>query len=271
MPFSPQSLSVLARGGDFTLWRYQSADDPAALLAAGYFSPAAGILRRGDLISCVGAAAEQRTALLVADAGPGRVVLEPLQSLPPAALAALADVRVAEPTADEVLTFADGGWTNRPAAGRAGDAFAAAHAGAAGADAHAVATPACGRLHGRGGQAEARRHRGRRHRRSDRRRAGRSDRRRARHRRLAPGRLRLGRVPRQGPRLGPDRARRSDRRRRCQRRCQRTPNACYKRPRGRGPVHQPGAPSRRGPPRFPLGLQRHRRRHDDEGGDGGGY
>lgn len=146
MPFSPQSLSVLARNDDFTLWRYECAEDPADLLAAGYFLPAAGILRRGDLVSCVSvgtnAAAGQRTALLVADAGPGRVVVEPLQSLPPTALAALADVRVGEANADEVLTFADGGWTNRPAPGRAGDAFAAAHAGAAGAEAHASATPA---------------------------------------------------------------------------------------------------------------------------------
>ena len=97
MPFSPQSLSVLARNDDFTLWRYECAEDPADLLAAGYFLPAAGILCRGDLVSCVGADAEQRTALLVVDAGPGRIVLERLQSLPPAALGALADVQVGEP------------------------------------------------------------------------------------------------------------------------------------------------------------------------------
>jgi hypothetical protein len=84
MPFATTALSVLARGAAFTLWRYQSDDGPAALQAAGYFAPAAGILRRGDLISCGSVGAGQKTTLLVVEAAPGTVVLEPLQSLPPA-------------------------------------------------------------------------------------------------------------------------------------------------------------------------------------------
>ncbi len=127
MPFSTTSLSVLARAGDFTLWRYQAADDVADLLGAAYFSPAAGILRRGDLVFGVHAAPEGRRTgmLLVVDAMDGRVVLEPLQALQPPPLASLADVRVLDPKAEQVLTFTDGGWTNRPGAGRSGDAHAA--------------------------------------------------------------------------------------------------------------------------------------------------
>lgn len=140
---------MLARGGAFTLWRYESADAPADLLGAGYFLPAGGILRRGDLIVCADPApAGRRTALLVVEASPARVSLESLQSQAPSSLAALTDVELADPTPEEVLTFSDGRWSNRPAAGRAGDAHAALPGnphGASAADVGAVAASERGR------------------------------------------------------------------------------------------------------------------------------
>lgn len=149
MPFSAHSLSMLARGGAFTLWRYESADASADLSGGDYFLPAGGILRRGDLIVCADPApAGRRTALLVVEASPARVSLEPLQSQGPSSVAALMDVQIADPRPEEVLTFTDGRWSNRPAAGRAGDAHAALPGnphGASAADVGAIAASERGR------------------------------------------------------------------------------------------------------------------------------
>lgn len=50
MSFSPSGLSALSTAGTFTLWYYGTIDDRAAVLAAGYFAPAALQLRAGDVI-----------------------------------------------------------------------------------------------------------------------------------------------------------------------------------------------------------------------------
>ena len=51
MPFEIQSLSVLAYANGFTLWHYRhDTDTRAQVLAAGYFNPAAHLVRRGDMI-----------------------------------------------------------------------------------------------------------------------------------------------------------------------------------------------------------------------------
>lgn len=51
MPFDIQSLSVLAYANGFTLWHYRSdTDTRAQTLAAGYFNPAAHLIRRGDMV-----------------------------------------------------------------------------------------------------------------------------------------------------------------------------------------------------------------------------
>lgn len=129
MPFSTSSLFVLARGGNFTLWRYETADAAENLLDAQYFSPAAGLFRRGDLVFCATtrAGSAHTGALLVVAAGDGRVLLEPLQAPVAAPLSSLQGVEVSGAAPGDVLTFSDGTWTNRPAAGHAGDVHAALH------------------------------------------------------------------------------------------------------------------------------------------------
>jgi hypothetical protein len=48
MAFASKDLSVLAYANNFTLWHYTTFD--SAVTGAGYFSPAAGMLRVNDLI-----------------------------------------------------------------------------------------------------------------------------------------------------------------------------------------------------------------------------
>jgi hypothetical protein len=51
MAFEIQSLSVLAYANGFTLWHYRSDNDTRAqTVAAGYFNPAAHLVRRGDMV-----------------------------------------------------------------------------------------------------------------------------------------------------------------------------------------------------------------------------
>ena len=51
MAFEIQSLSVLAYANGFTLWHYRTDNDTRAqTVAAGYFNPAAHLVRRGDMV-----------------------------------------------------------------------------------------------------------------------------------------------------------------------------------------------------------------------------
>lgn len=51
MAFASRDLGVLAYANGVTLWHYRSADDAiAAITAAGYFDPAAEMLRVADVV-----------------------------------------------------------------------------------------------------------------------------------------------------------------------------------------------------------------------------
>lgn len=50
MPFSPTALVPLIQTGAFNLWHYRSADLRADIAAPGYFAPALGQLRAGDVM-----------------------------------------------------------------------------------------------------------------------------------------------------------------------------------------------------------------------------
>lgn len=62
MAFAPERLSVVAYADGFTLWRYRTdADTQATVGAASYFTPAAHMVRAGDVVI---AAATDGTALM---------------------------------------------------------------------------------------------------------------------------------------------------------------------------------------------------------------
>lgn len=50
MSFQSKDLSVLAYANGFTLWHYTTADVGGDVDTAGYFNPAADMLRVGDMI-----------------------------------------------------------------------------------------------------------------------------------------------------------------------------------------------------------------------------
>ena len=50
MAFHNPNLSVIEYGNGFTLWHYATADSADAVGASGYFDPAAGLRRTGDMI-----------------------------------------------------------------------------------------------------------------------------------------------------------------------------------------------------------------------------
>jgi hypothetical protein len=50
MAFVQKNLSVLAYANGFTLWHYTTPDTAATVDTAGYFNPAADMLRPGDMI-----------------------------------------------------------------------------------------------------------------------------------------------------------------------------------------------------------------------------
>ncbi len=50
MAYNFNNLSVLAYANNFTLWHYTTPDIASAVIAAGYFSKAADMVRVGDLI-----------------------------------------------------------------------------------------------------------------------------------------------------------------------------------------------------------------------------
>jgi hypothetical protein len=50
MGFTISSLAAMIESNSFTFWRYLTADTRATVSTAGYFAPAAGLLRAGDLM-----------------------------------------------------------------------------------------------------------------------------------------------------------------------------------------------------------------------------
>ena len=50
MAYDPNNLSALTYANGFTLWHYKTADGAVDVDTAGYFNPAAGMLRVGDFI-----------------------------------------------------------------------------------------------------------------------------------------------------------------------------------------------------------------------------
>lgn len=50
MAYLSKDLSVLAYANGFTLWHYATPDAGVAVDTAGYFNPAADMLRAGDMI-----------------------------------------------------------------------------------------------------------------------------------------------------------------------------------------------------------------------------
>jgi hypothetical protein len=91
MPFAIRNLAGLAYAGNVTLWRYRSAGDTRANLAApGYFAAAGHLLRVGDVV--LASATDGPMMLAVQAAGPGAATLANLRtgtvSPPASALAA---------------------------------------------------------------------------------------------------------------------------------------------------------------------------------------
>ncbi|MGQ9366630.1 hypothetical protein [Azospirillum sp. ST 5-10] len=50
MAYASKDLSVLAYANGFTLWHYTTPDSAGDVDTAGYFTPAADMLRAGDMI-----------------------------------------------------------------------------------------------------------------------------------------------------------------------------------------------------------------------------
>ncbi len=50
MAYQPKNLSVLAYANGFTLWHYATPDTSNTVDTAGYFDPAADMIRVGDII-----------------------------------------------------------------------------------------------------------------------------------------------------------------------------------------------------------------------------
>ncbi len=50
--YNERNLSVLSYANGFTLWHYRTDDTRTTVLASGYFSEAADVVRKGDAIHC---------------------------------------------------------------------------------------------------------------------------------------------------------------------------------------------------------------------------
>jgi len=75
MAYLSKDLSVLAYANGFTLWHYATTDSAATIDTNGYFSPAADMLRAGDIIIAnLETAGTQKAGLFfVRQAGSGTV------------------------------------------------------------------------------------------------------------------------------------------------------------------------------------------------------
>ncbi|MFO1152256.1 MAG: hypothetical protein U1E42_01140 [Rhodospirillales bacterium] len=121
-------MAVLAYANSFSLWHYDTEDDVEEVLAPGYFDEMTKLARRGDLVfvSRRMSGSPQADLLLVTEVGDNGIRIEALQRGGEAHdLAALHDVRLRQPEAEQVLAFDGETWVNRPNAGAAGDAHAA--------------------------------------------------------------------------------------------------------------------------------------------------
>lgn len=75
MAYSSRNLSVLAYANGFTLWHYGTTDTAADVDTAGYFNPAADMLRVGDMIiSNVDTAATAQAGIFVVRSNSGGIV-----------------------------------------------------------------------------------------------------------------------------------------------------------------------------------------------------
>lgn len=75
MAFAAKGLSVLAYANGFTLWHYATADAAAVVDTAGYFNPAADMLRVGDMMFAnLGLGGTPQSGLLVVSSNAGGVV-----------------------------------------------------------------------------------------------------------------------------------------------------------------------------------------------------
>lgn len=127
MSLVPDNLAILASTNGFSLWRYQTGDDPRSFEDPTYFAPVAGIVRQGDLIFASDPNQNDRTVSLhlVAEISNGQVVLDPLSGTTTGSVAALGNVAVQNPATGEVLTFSGSAWVNSPNPGTIGDTHAA--------------------------------------------------------------------------------------------------------------------------------------------------
>jgi hypothetical protein len=123
MPFDAANLRALAFAHGLTIWHYDATDD-APPTAAGHFDPAAGLLRRGDLIfwSQTNGATKQTGLLLVAEVEPDGLVIEALDSGSAEVSGGLRDVLITAAEAGQVLTFDGQVWINQDPIGVSGDA-----------------------------------------------------------------------------------------------------------------------------------------------------
>jgi len=72
MAYDPSNLSALTYANGFTLWHYKTPDAAAAVDTAGYFNPAAGMLRVGDFIfanASTGGTVESGVFIVASNAG----------------------------------------------------------------------------------------------------------------------------------------------------------------------------------------------------------
>lgn len=89
MAFQPRNLSVLAYANGFTLWHYTTDDEAANLGKAGYFDPAAEMLRAGDVM-VANAGGESRgvpsdvVILAISDSRESGVAVAPVAATPQA-------------------------------------------------------------------------------------------------------------------------------------------------------------------------------------------
>ena len=75
MAYSSRNLSVLAYANGFTLWHYGTTDKAVDVDTAGYFNPAADMLRVGDMIiGNVDTAATAQAGISVVRSNSGGVV-----------------------------------------------------------------------------------------------------------------------------------------------------------------------------------------------------
>ena len=72
MAYDSSNLSALTYANGFTLWHYKTPTRPPSVDTAGYFNPAAGMLRVGDFIfanASIGGTVESGVFIVASNAG----------------------------------------------------------------------------------------------------------------------------------------------------------------------------------------------------------